>query len=98
MKGIFIVYGQSSNHDHTGVGLKVRNQIECFNNAGLNCKEHVLPIKKDKLLSIKYRLPFFNVYPVWKKRKDYLGVDYIYMRRPFVMNIHMRRIFKYIKK
>ena len=97
MKGCFVVFGVSSKDDPSGIGLKVRNQINSFNNAGMNCSEIVMPIANTKFLSIQYRLPFFNVYPVWFYRDEYQDADYIYMRRPFVMNSHMRKVFKKIK-
>lgn len=98
MKGYFILYGETSEENRSGIGLKIRNQIKAFNNAGLNCEELVLPISKNKLLSILYRLPFFNVYPIWTYREEFADADYLYMRRPFVMNGYMRRIFRKVRE
>lgn len=98
MKGYFVLFGKTSVEDRSGIGLKVRNQIKAFNNSGLNCKEIVLPISKNGLLPILYRLPFFNVYPVWKYIKEFDNANYLYMRRPFVMTSSMRYVFRRIRK
>ena len=98
MKGIYILVGTSSKDDNSGVGLKIRNQIKSFNNSGIDTDEVVLPISRNPLLSILYRLPFMNVYPVWSYRDAFNDVDCIYMRRPFVMNGAMRRILAQIKR
>ena len=98
MKGYFVLFGQSAKTDNSGVGQKIRNQIKAFNNAGLNCQELVFPISKSKLLSILYRLPFFNVLPVWSYKNEFKDADYIYMRRPFVMNGPMRKLFRRIRE
>lgn len=97
MKGYFILFGKSAEADRSGIGLKVRNQIKVFNQEGLNCKELILPISDSKLLPILYRLPFFNVYPIWKYKSEFDDADYLYMRRPFVMNLHMRKVLKKIR-
>jgi len=98
MKGYFINYGTSAFADRTGVGLKIRNQIKTFNKAELNCKEYVLSISKSKFLSVLYRLPFTNVYPIWKYDDILSSVDYIYFRRPFVMSGYMRNVLSKVKK
>lgn len=98
MKGVFVLFGKSAEQDRSGIGLKVRNQIKIFNEAGLNCEQLVLPITNSGLMSVMYRLPFFNVYPVWKYMDEFDMVDYLYMRRPFVMNYHMRRVLKKIRE
>ena len=97
MKGYFIMIGYSSKEDKTGIGMKIRNQISAFNKAGMNCGEIVLPVSKSRFLSVQYRLPFFNVYPIWTYRSEFDDADYIYLRRPFVMNRHMRKVFARIK-
>lgn len=98
MKGYFLNYGISSQKDRSGIGLKIRNQIKAFNNAGLGCKELVLPISRNKLLSVLYRLPFTNVYPIWSFREEFKTADYLYFRRPFVMSGAMRQVLKKVKK
>lgn len=97
MKGYFFLYGKSAEADRSGIGLKVRNQIKTFNQAGLNCKEWVFTISRSRLLPILYRLPFFNAYPVWEYKTEFSDADYIYMRRPFVMNGYMRKVLKKIR-
>ena len=92
MKGYFVLVKTHASEDHSGVGLKVRNQIDALNQAGLNCGEVVLPVSDSRFLSIQYRLPFANAYPVWERRPEFYQADYLYMRRPFVMNVHMRRV------
>lgn len=96
--GCYILIGQSSSNDHSGIGLKVRNQIAAFNKAGLNFGEYVLSISKSKLLPILYRMPFTNSYPIWECADEFKKVDYIYMRRPFVMNGAMRKVLRKVKK
>lgn len=98
MKGCYILIGTASADDHTGIGLKIRNQLKAFNDAGLNFGECVLPVSKSKLLSLKYRLPFANVYPVWSCPDVLKKADFIYMRRPFVMNRAMRKVLREIKQ
>lgn len=98
MKGYYLMVGKSSKEDYTGIGQKIRTQISNFNKEGLDCKEIVLPVSSSKLLSVLYRLPFFNVYPIWTYRNEFNEADYIYMRRPFVMNAYMRKVFETIKR
>ena len=98
MKGCYILIGTASADDHTGIGLKIRNQIKAFNDAGLNFEEYVLPVSKSKLLALEYRLPFANANPVWSCPDLFKKVDCIYMRRPFVMNWAMRKVFREIKQ
>ena len=97
-KGLYILIQTPSNDDHSGIGLKIRNQIKAFNRAGLNFKEIVLPISESKALPLLYRMPFTNVYPIWNYWNEFNGIDYIYMRRPFVMSGPMRKTFKRIKE
>ncbi len=98
MKGIFINYGQGCEKDKSGIGLKIRTQIKVFNEVGLNCQELVLPVRKDKLSLALYRLPFLNISPVWKYYREFGEADYIYMRRPYVMNYYMRKVLEKIRK
>ncbi len=98
MQGLYICVDQSMKNDKSGVGLKVRNQMKSFNQAGLEFEEYILPMNHSKLLPILYRLPFFNVYPIWKYSDVFENVKYIYMRRPFVMTVYMRRVLKRIRK
>ncbi len=98
MKGIFINYGQTCKKDKSGIGLKIRTQIKVFNEEGLNCHELVLPVRRDKLSLTLYRLPFLNISPVWKYYREFGEADYIYMRRPYVMNYYMRKVLEKIRK
>lgn len=98
MKGCYILFGTASADIHSGIGMKIRNQIKAFNDAGLNFGEYVLPISKSKLLSVEYRLPFTNAYPIWSCPQELKEVDYIYMRRPFVMTGAMRKVLREIKQ
>lgn len=98
MKGYFVLFNSHSWDDHSGVGLKIRNQIETFNKAGLNCSEIVLPYSDSKLLPVTYRLPYANTMPIWKKHQEFYDADYLYIRRPLIMNVHMRKVLSDAKK
>lgn len=98
MKGFFLSIGKSVETDFSGIGIKVKNQMKAFNNAGLQCEEYVMPLSNSPLFSLLYRLPFLNVYPIWKYNEVFNKIDYIYMRRPFVMNINMRMMLKEVRR
>lgn len=98
MRGIFITFGQASSQDKTGVGLKIRNQIKAFLQFGMEMSELTLPYSRNPFLRILYRLPFYNGYPIWKYDKRMAEVDFIYLRRPFVMTGYMRHVLKKIRK
>ena len=70
MNGYFITYGDSVFNDSSGVSLKIRNQIRLFNMNQLSCEEVILPISKSKMISVLYRLPWVNLYPIWKLKKE----------------------------
>lgn len=98
MRGYFLTYGQSIKNDNSGISRKIRSQIKTFNESGLNCSELVIPISKNRFLSILYRIPFCNVLPIWKYVPEFSNADYLYMRRPFVMTVFMRKLLKKIRK
>ena len=99
MKGLYLVFGEHPLDDPNGISKKIINQVEVFNKAGLNCKIVSLLRKTDTLF-----LKFFDIallskgLPIWKYRKEYSDVDYIYMRRTNYMSKRMRGMFKKIKK
>ena len=97
-KGYFLLYYKSSSEDHSGVGLKIRNQIKAFNDAGLHCEEIVLPLEESKWNSLVYRLPFSNVFPRWVYKEEFDSADFLYFRRPYVMTTAMRRVLKKARK
>lgn len=97
-KGIFITYGIEAARDHSGVGLKIRNQIKIFNQLGFDFTELMLPYGNQHLIRFLYRLPFYNGYPIWKYKDELSKVDYIYMRRPFVMTCFMRKTLAKVRK
>lgn len=78
--------------------MKIRNQINAFNEAGLCCNEIVLPRESSKWNSIKSYLPFSNVYPRWTYKEEYDNADFLYMRRPYVMTSAMRRVLRKARK
>ncbi|MCI8726578.1 MAG: glycosyltransferase family 4 protein [Hungatella sp.] len=98
MKGIFITYGQGSAIDNTGVGLKIKGQINAFCQNGIDFFELTLLHSKNPMLRILYRLPLYNGYPIWKYRKEMDNVDCVYLRRPFVMTGYMRHVLQKIRK
>lgn len=97
MQGIFITYGEASSYDKTGVGLKIRNQLDAFRQSGIDFKELTLPYSKNPLLRILYRFPLYNGYPIWKYRKEMEDVSCIYFRRPFVMTGYMLHVLNKIR-
>ena len=97
-KGYFILYKYSSGDNHSGIGLKIRNQIKAFNDAGLICEEIVLPHLPNNLYSIIYGIPFLNVCPVWTYREEFDTADFLYMRRPEAMTPTMRKVLLEAKK
>lgn len=98
MNGFFINYEKSGDLVSTGINKKIGSQIDAFNKLGINCKEYTMHISDSKYISILYRIPFSNVYPVWKNNSSLHLADYIYMRRPFVMNRAMVKFLKECKK
>ena len=97
-KGYFITYGLSSMQANSGVALKIRNQIEAFNNAGLHCEEITFPYRTGKLAQVMQRLPFTNVDAVWKYRKEFDTADFLYMRHPLMVTGAVRNVLRNIKK
>lgn len=97
MRGVFITYTPNCT-DATGVGKKIRSQIEVFNNAGLNCCEVTVENNKSKFLRYFYRFPFYNGATKWKYSNQFNDIDYVYMRRPMVMTGYMIKTLKLIKK
>lgn len=99
MKGLYLVFGEHPLDDPNGISKKIINQVEVFNKAGLNCKIVSLLRKTDAFF-----LKYFDIallskgLPIWKYRKEYSDVDYIYMRRTNYMSKRMRGLFKRIKK
>lgn len=98
MVGLYITFGQDSKEQKTGVGLKIRNQINVFNNAGLNCQELTLPYGNQLAMRVLYRFPFYNGYPKWEYKAEFEKADYIYMRRPFLMTWYMRKTLRKVKE
>ncbi len=97
-KGYFITYGLSSTEANSGVALKIRNQIEAFNQAGLHCEEITFPYRTGKWANIAQRLPFTNVDAVWEYRKEFDTADFLYMRHPLMVTGAVRRVLKEVKK
>ena len=98
MQGLFFVFGNSCYEQADGVANKIKAQIDVFNRAKLNCKEFVFPNKKDLFYVFKWRLPFFNVSPKWFYDEIFSDIDYIYMRRPFVINKYMVGLLQEIRR
>ena len=96
-KGYFISFGDSiKNND--GVHKKIIAQINAFNDCNLNCYEYPLFNKMGPIYKLKWRLPIFNVAPLWKIDDRLLTADYIYFRRPLFFNSHSIAFLKTIKK
>ena len=96
-RGYFITYGLSSTQANSGVALKIRNQIESFNNSGLHCEEITFPYRTGKLAQVMQRLPFTNVDAVWEFRNEFNLADFLYMRHPFMVTGAVRKVLKEIR-
>ena len=96
--GYFITYGLSSIQANSGVALKIRNQIEAFNKAGLHCEEITFSYKTGKLAQIMQRLPFTNVDAVWEYKSEFDTADFLYMRHPLMVTGAVRCVMREIKK
>ncbi len=96
-KGIFIVYDDLQNN--TGVNRKIKSQIAALQENGIDIRPKLVQFKTDmpgyKLI---YRLPFSNVSPIWKMDKEYCGIDFVYLRRPFFCNVWFISLLKKLKK
>ena len=57
MKGIFITYVPTEK-DTTGVGKKIRGQIQAFNKNDLYCSEITMYHSTSKLMRLLYKFPF----------------------------------------
>ena len=100
MKGYFIVVkSEEKKQGKDGYDIKIEGQIKAFCEAGLNCKEIDFFYKKNKsvLEAFSTRLPFINSQPKFYLKDELYDADYIYMRRPFVCNIFLRKMFKKLK-
>ena len=97
MKGIFITYTPTEK-DTTGVGKKIRSQIQAFNKNDLYCSEITMYHSTSKLMRLLYKFPFYNGAPIWKWDTCFEQIDYLYMRRPLVVSGYMIKFLKRIKK
>ena len=97
-KGYFITYGMSSTQANSGVALKIRNQIEAFNNAGLHCEEITFPYRTGKLAQVMQRLPFTNVDAIWEYRSEFDTANFLYMRHPLMITGAVRRVLREVNK
>ncbi len=97
MKGIFITYVPTEK-DTTGVGKKIRGQIQAFNKNDLYCSEITMYHSTSKLMRLLYKFPFYNGAPIWKWDTCFEQIDYLYMRRPLVVSGYMIKFLKRIKK
>lgn len=89
-KGYYIVFGDDLNDITIGENRKVLAQIQAFNNAGIEFSTWQIPIEVDSAKTKLWsRLPFTNCVPIWKYDVELGKADYIYMRRPPYLNIHM---------
>jgi hypothetical protein len=98
MKGVFINYSEINSKKMTGIDKKVMSQIFVFNKAGLNCKLVSLISKKRTLDKIISRLPFGNALPKWEFIYDFVGLDFVYFRRPACVTGYLRKTLSEIRK
>lgn len=98
MRGIFLVNGRDILEAKSGIGKKIISQADLFTNYGLDCK--VISLRTghgempELIWKILFCLPFANIGPIWEMFPELMEVDYIYFRRPPVINFAMRRFLK----
>lgn len=102
IQGLYICHSSYDKKNNTGIYKKIKSQIEMFNRMGILCEEYIQKSgrenKTDIIGKIVHRLPFSNTVPKWEYDKIFENIDYIYMRRPRVINLAMRRVLYKIKK
>ena len=101
MTGIYIVPNENIVSRESGIGSKIRKQIELFNINGLNCTMLVqrnLRYGLPKLIGrLLYVLPFSNIAPNWKYESCMDHADFLYFRRPELVNYAAVRFMKICK-
>ena len=94
-KGVYLVQGDLS--VPMGINRKINSQIDTFREAGFSIDIHKVEDKRIFGYKILHRLPFANIIPVWKREKELLEYDFIYLRKPFGMNAPFIKFLKWIK-
>lgn len=95
IKGCFIV--ENSLSKLSGANKKIENQIKAFENAGFIIETVVMKRSEFPGNKIVDRLPFSNCSPHWEWREEFLGYNFIYLRKPW-FNGAFIRFLKDIKK
>lgn len=101
-KGLFLIADEGFLLKESGIGNKIRKEVEIFNNNELVCeivlqkngKEH-LPTIIGKIL---YYLPYTNKSPHWEVMKEFSDVDFVYFRHPAAITYKMKRIIEKAKR
>lgn len=102
MKGYYLIGYKELADGKSGISRKIFNQIKAFNSNGLECKEYIQKSGREqlpKVLSkILFYLPFSNLDPKWEYDQTFDDVDFIYFRKPMIMNYAMIRFISTCKK